>query len=397
MKLSRAAFSQVVPSVLLWPFIRPLASNADIPSAEAVLPLELCGGAYCMNYTIDKQLFRAVVDTGSPFILVDGTCDTPEARTLWGCYRGVGRPSGLAPTDELFGGIDVGTEWRRGTFIVGAGVRPSPVGWLTADLAQIASVEDAIFGVVRSAVDKGGGAVFLGLAKGRLPRIRPTFLEQTSVTAMRFNFIERTLALSSRPLIPRTEEAVRIIDLRPRGAPIATYAARLSRLVVNNQEIVLDRPTVVIIDTGCTGASICDELYDLEVLPTVWQDARIEIATEQGNLCAVEASVRRRRRSAPGIPPPRVGTDAPEFDEFPLIITPVHVPWFDPGFGEEECEDEHLQCRVGPISRRKSLLASWLARSDGLGDKPYVIFIGLAFLWQRELTIDIDSGRMRIV
>ena len=153
-----------------------------MPQPTAVLPLELCGGAYCLNYTIDKQLFRAVVDTGSPFVLVDGTCTNPRVKTLWGCYRGDGLPSGLAATDELFGGVDVGTEWRRGALALGAHFKyVSGEGWVAEAPSGLASADDAVFGLVRSSVDKGGGAVFLGLAKRRLPRIRPTFLEQTKV------------------------------------------------------------------------------------------------------------------------------------------------------------------------------------------------------------------------
>jgi hypothetical protein len=64
----------------------------------AVVPLFLCGGAYCAAYEIDKQPFRAVIDTGSPFMLVDGTCGRFES-SLWGCYRGEGREAGLSDTD----------------------------------------------------------------------------------------------------------------------------------------------------------------------------------------------------------------------------------------------------------------------------------------------------------
>ena len=156
----------VLRALCALPAFQPLASRAidDAPAAllpPAVVPLELCGGAYCVNYTIDRQLFRAVVDTGSPFVLVDGTCteelDGPRAKTLWGCYRGTGRPSGLAPTDELFGGMDVGTEWKRGELALGAAVRPTREGWVTDGPSLVATVPDATFGIVRSTVDKGAG------------------------------------------------------------------------------------------------------------------------------------------------------------------------------------------------------------------------------------------------
>ena len=52
------------------------------------------------------------------------------------------------------------------------------------------------FALSRERASAGGGAVFLGLAKRRLPRIRPSFLEQTQVAALRFDFVRRTLELS---------------------------------------------------------------------------------------------------------------------------------------------------------------------------------------------------------
>lgn len=217
--------------------------------------------------------------------------------------------------------------------------------------------------------------------------------------ALRFDFLRRTLEVAPTALVPAGADAVRTIDLRPRGAPVATYAARVERLVVNGAEVTLDRPAVAIIDTGTTGASVSDGLWDSGLLPPVWRDARLELRTERGALCALEASVRRRRKPAPGIPPPRVDLDAAEFDEFPLIVSPVHVPWFDPGFGEMECADgEPFQCNGLPLGRRRSLLEQLRTRlADGLGDAPHVIFVGLSFFWQRELTIDIDEGRMTIV
>ncbi len=140
-----------------------------------------------------------------------------------------------------------------------------------------------------------------------------------------------------------------------------------------------------------------DGLFDAGVLPTAWRDARIELRTENGNLCALEASVRKRRPPAPGIPPPRLPLDAEEFEEFPLIVSPVHVPWFDPGFGNSECADgEPFQCNGMPLGKRRSLVEQLLTRTDGLGAAPHVIFVGMCFFWQRQITIDIDEGRMTI-
>ena len=124
------------------------------------MPLFLCGGAYCAAYELDRQPFRAVIDTGSPFMLVDGTCGSGSA-SKWGCYRGPGRDSGLDDTDEIYGGQDVGVEWRRGDFqFVQARVDD--------EQRLVAARPNAVFGIVRKEVGKGGGgAVFLGLAGAR--------------------------------------------------------------------------------------------------------------------------------------------------------------------------------------------------------------------------------------
>ena len=171
--LHRRAALIAASTAALSPIICPAPAPAVPTEPPAVVPLFLCGGAYCAAYELDKQPFRAVVDTGSPFMLVDGTCGTGDA-SRWGCYRGNGRDAGLTDTDEIYGGSDVGVEWRRGDFrFVQARVdeqqrfvaeradavspRPLPLS---------ANVPNAVFGIVRKEVDKGGG----GAVFHRLPR-----------------------------------------------------------------------------------------------------------------------------------------------------------------------------------------------------------------------------------
>ena len=110
---ARTSVAQALAKPFLCPRLR--LPRGPPPEPPAVVPLFLCGGAYCAAYELDKQPFRAVVDTGSPFMLVDGTCGTGDA-SKWGCYRGNGRDAGLTDTDEIYGGSDVGVEWRRGDF-----------------------------------------------------------------------------------------------------------------------------------------------------------------------------------------------------------------------------------------------------------------------------------------
>jgi len=327
-------------------------------------------------------------------VLVDGTCsaDGTGRSSPWGCYRGDAAPSGLGDTDELFGGEDVGVQWRRGDFAF-------EQAKVDDELRTVASVPNAIFGIVRDYVGKGGGgAVFLGLCKQRLPRIRPTLLEQTDVASLRFDFISRRLELSQLPLISSNEDAMELIDLRPRGAPVYNYAARVGGLVVNGYRVKLDRPMVAVIDTGTTGISVDDRLFDSDLLPAQWREARIEFGTERGKTVTIESSVRRRRPPVVGVPPPRVPTDAEEYDEFALIVSPVRVPWWDPDFGQLECADKSgLQCNGKPIGVKPTIVDKFRQRLDGLGEAPYVLFVGLTFLWQRNLTIDVDEGRMTII
>lgn len=405
MELTRCALFRAARAVLVSPaahlFAPQQATAATQTPQQAVeVPLGLCGGAYCLNYKIDGQPFQAIADTGSPFLLIDGTCKQGQ-RSDWGCYKGAGRPTGLEDTYEEFGGEDVGVQWRAGDLVIG-------------DNAVV--VANATFGVVRTYEGKGGdGAVFLGLAKQRLRRIRPTMLEQTSVVSLHFSFLRRTLTFSRQPLIPPTFDAIKLIDLRQRGAPIATYACRVSRLLMNGEPLQLDRPVVAIIDTGTTGISISESLFCSSAMPPAVREARIEFSTERGRTSAIEASVRRKQRPSPfgDIPLLDLPSDAPENDAFPLIINPVNLPWFETDFGEEglwrkrEEAEARMDADLEPYKACEQRVSRWnkrpaskgapLSRLDGLGERPHVIFVGLAFLWRRELTIDIDSKRLSIV
>ena len=423
--LQRRAALIAASTAALTPFICPAPAPAVLlgaavpPEPPAVIPLFLCGGAYCAAYEIDKQPFRAVVDTGSPFMLVDGTCSTGDV-SKWGCYRGDGRDAGLADTDEIYGGSDVGVEWRRGDFrFVQARVdeqqrfvaeRTDAV--VPRPLPLSANVPNAIFGIVRKEVGKGGGgAVFLGLAKRRLPRIRPTLLEQTDIASLRFDFVRRRMELSRVPRIPPTEDALKLLDLRSRGAPVAAYAVKVQRLVVNGAVVKAPRTIVAIIDTGTTGISISDDLFDSGLLPAQWRDARIELGpTERGSTVALEASIRKKRPPSPGVPPSPVPLSSEEYDEFPLVCTPVRVPWFAPGFardsvcgGNDPASTQFAKQGGKPedgevISCRRTLAETRALFADDLGPRaPHVLFVGLAFLWQRTLTIDLDAERMVII
>eukprot|EP00962_Isochrysis_galbana_P038495 scaffold13666_cov109-Isochrysis_galbana.AAC.1 len=428
-----------------------VAQAGFLPRQElTLLPLKRCGGAYCTEYYVEGQRFRAVADTGSPFLLVSGPDRVGECAPFarWGCLSTPGASVAMGDASlEGFGGQDMGVEWRRGTLNIG-------------DFA-FAPVN---FGVVRSSVGLGGTqAIYLGLVRDRQPRVRPTLLEQTDVRALQFDFPRERMILARRPLLTR-QDAIPLVDLRRLGAPIAQYACIVSQLVVNGEPVPLSRPCVAVIDTGTTGLVISDSLYDSDELPlpgAAIRDISVVAMTERGQPISFHASSRRRttaddsrgdtgRGSAR-----RLAGEAPDGSaDFPLIATPVSLPWFrlgapdalgavvgdgpllppggptaiplssgsgisDPANNADASAAGSAggsagsssasswrstyvagtgQGRPGDARRARMRYAKLAARGmEGEAAEPHVLFLGLAFLNQMQITVDIDEMRMLAV
>ncbi|KAL1528579.1 hypothetical protein AB1Y20_009920 [Prymnesium parvum] len=362
--LPRAAFLHVTAALGSFFLREPVANAANAKSSSfsrpvaITLPLQRCGGAFCTEYFVEGQRYRAVADTGSPFLLVDGSSCLASR---WGCFDEAGTTSTELndQSEEIYGGQDVGVEWRRGTLRFGGEMATSS----TLSFAPIN------FGVVRSSVGKGGTqAIYLGLAKDRQPRIRPTFLEQTDIQSVSFDFVKERLTLARRPLI--SGDGIPLVDLRPLGAPVAPYACKVHRLVVNGQPVQLARSCVAVLDTGTTGLVISDSLYDSPELPlpgAAMREIQVDVLTEKGRVVKFKASSRRMQ-----------GTS-----NFPLIVTPVSLStWFD---RERDT-----------IYRRRASRQVTEARvvDRELGSAPHVLFLGLAFMSNLRLTIDIDAQRL---
>jgi len=324
----------------------------------SVLALESVAGGLAARYRVDGADFKGVVDTGSPFLLVDGTCGERSVGR-WGCYPIGGTRAGRGAQGslndeslEMFGGQDTRVEWRRGY----------------VELGRL-RLEPAVFGALRSYRARGGaGGVYLGLIKHRRPTIRPTFLEQLQATSLRFDLRDRgrrTLAIATRGrLVGEGDDAVPLVDLRPLGAPVEPYACRVAALRINGVAVALDRPTVAVLDTGTTGLTLSDTLVGsladdrLAAVKTV----DVDVETERGR--TVRFSAARR-----------VGA------EFPLITTSCALPWFSGGGGRGD--------GVRRIGR-----GAGGAASDG--EAPHVLFLGLAFLDGARLTIDVEARRLRV-
>lgn len=228
--------------------LSPPTGRARRPPGVVSIPLTDCGGSYCTVFRVDGNPFRAVVDTGSPFITVAGSCTR-----RWGCYSGQGAPSGLADTFERFAGREGGVQWRRGS--VGLGERGK--AWQ----------EDMTFGVLSDELVGRPGGVFLGLVKREAEGIRPTFLSQTPFQSFRIDLRRRDaprLDMSAAPLVPADADALPLVDLRPFGSPVEHYATRVSAVRVNGAplEPADGKPVYAIWDSGTTGLAMSCGLWD---------------------------------------------------------------------------------------------------------------------------------------
>ena len=133
---------------------------------------------------------------------------------------------------------------------------------------------------------------------------------------------------------------------------------------------------MAVIDTGTSGLVVSDSLYDSDELPlpgAAMRTVEIQLLTERGRVRSLRAS----RRPEP------LESSPPVVDRFPLIVTPVHLGWFD------------RPERRGGL-KTPPLTAGETAVSDDASLAPHVLFVGLAFLSETKLGIDCSTMRMAI-
>ena len=101
-KLLNQITQRLLPLLPLLQLSSAYARNKISDDNDAIiLPLEKIYSLYIMNYTINENTYRAIVDTGSPFILAPSICSKQ-----WGCEqeKGLYVYSDLDSTIEVFGG-----------------------------------------------------------------------------------------------------------------------------------------------------------------------------------------------------------------------------------------------------------------------------------------------------
>lgn len=218
--------------------------------------------------------------------------------------------------------------------------RLAPFAFVNATGSMI--IPELTFGVLSESLMDGPGGVFLGLVKTTDNWIRPSFLGQTPVRAFQVDLREEKLLRLSTTLLVTGDFIPLVTDLRDFGDPTLHYTARASRVVANGTPLGQDRqPIYVIFDTGITGMVVSPELLHERYRTAranrernLWGTVEVEFRTKQGKSITLSATK--------------------------PVTTPLgEMPW--------------------PRFRNAHLIA-----------------IGLSFLDERRMTIDIDTLKLAV-
>ena len=361
----------------------PLAFQYTEDNQTAItIPLAFTGQELLVAYKVDGSTFKAVLDTGSPFLMIPGSCGI-NTRQKSGCYQNQGRPvPQLTPTIEIFDGFQGEVNWRSAPFefwdvnnndsIPAASVptRETEQRQQASHDENLVAKKQVVFGVASEAIMGGPGGVFFGMIRDTDARIRPSFLGQTDVRAFRVNLATRprTLTLSNRDLIagsigsdPSEIESASTVDYIPMtnllrrryGDPVGHYTAAAKSIYVNGFPLVdtaIDPSSklLVIFDTGVTGMVVSRGLFDEQYTlarnrreKTLFGNVELSFTTALGSESILRAS------------------------------KPLATP-FDP----------------------EQTWKKFPKRREGKKNTVHIIVMGLAFLEGRSLTVDINGERV---
>ena len=299
--------------------------------------------AYVVFYTVGGDKFGAILDTGSPFLTVPSYCD----ETKWGCYRESSSiPSGYLPTMEQFDNNEGEVKWRS-----------APFAFLNAT-GSMMGPKSMVFGVLAESLMDGPGGVFMGLVKYTDNWIRPSFLGQTNVKAFSIDLAnpqQKSFTLSTQSLLPtknnnknnnKYDYIPLVNDLNRRyGDPTIHYTARAQSITVNGFPLASGKkkPIYVIIDTGVTGMSVSQELFDERYIMArrnkernLWDNVEVTFQSKGGD----KITLKSQRKP---------------------ITTPIgDIPW------------------------------------KGFNNNAHLVVLGLSFLDGNVMTFDIDDGKFWI-
>lgn len=332
------------------------SSVPPLPRSTAnsiTMPLIATGQELLISYKVDDSRFRAVLDTGSPFLMVPGSCGR-NTQQKSGCYRNQGRSTGLETTIEIFDGFEGEVEWRRGTF---AFVNATDEGGRPGTMLSLLKGDenDVIFGVASEEIMGGPGGVFFGMIKNTDARIRPSFLGQTEVQSFQVDLKSRprTLTLSNEAMIDTSSTAyIPMTNLLRRryGDPVGHYTARANSISVNGYPLLEKSSSIfVIFDTGVTGMIVSRELFNEHY-----------------------ANARRLKQKS--------------------LFGNVTLTFDTLGGGSAEAEKAATLTAIKPIATPFDPEKQW----KRFPKSSHIIVLGLAFLEDRVMTVDIDRERIAV-
>ena len=264
----------------------------------------------------------------------------------------------METTIEIFDGFEGEVEWRSTTnfdFVNATnelGMRGTMRSLWKEDFDD--KKNGIIFGVASEEIMGGPGGVFFGMIRDTDARIRPSFLGQTNVQAFQVDLQSspRTLTLSNKALLDATPTNIPMTNvLRKRYRdPVGHYTARAKSVIVNGYPSLESSSNIfVIFDTGVTGMVVSRGLFNEQ-----YANAR---KRRQKSLFGNVTITFDTKSSS-------VVTGEPTSSASLTAIKPITTP-FDP-------ED---QWKRFPKSS-------------------HIIVLGLAFLEDRVLTVDIDKERI---
>jgi hypothetical protein len=330
----------------------------DIPSTTSSSPMTMLRiplryrpslSAYTVPYRIGNSTFGAIVDTGSPFLLVPapsegGTC-RPDYE--WGClrpndYRATS--SGLGPTTERFDGSEGRVDWMEGSFsfVLDDGYEVGTIERRSMQQSTLFPISSNMtFGIVSESLMDGPGGIFMGLVKyAANDRIRPSFLGQSCVSRFSIDLrgkircgvggdvAMKALTLYGPPPAAAADSAVVVgrrirydvanamsMRLPPRNAiplvqdlngkygdPTVHYVGVAYTIKVNGSDLVPPSMTrrkkklYCIFDTGCSGMSVSPSLFDARYdvarankEKSLWGKVDVEFLSISGDIVALSA------------------------------------------------------------------------------------------------------------
>mmetsp|Transcript_12822 Transcript_12822/g.29254 ORF Transcript_12822/g.29254 Transcript_12822/m.29254 type:complete len:395 (-) Transcript_12822:563-1747(-) len=329
-------------------------------TSTIVLPLEpASGGTLCVRLTLSQKhgdfvLFKAIVDTGSPYVVLPHTSQAPSSLL---------KPSSFSPTEEVYGAVKGRVRWCQ-----------APYSFRDPRL-RTESARGGIVGRLDKALtDEATGTgdepyALLGLIKNsnanadkRFPPRRPSFFDQermddNTIRSFALDAPMRELRLSTKPLIHPNSPRVPLADLRVYGDFVDHYAFHIDSLTLNGISVsaknlqensgAVERPFVCVLDSGLTGILLIRYFWDaLEDRMGLNKSKSISSAsisfTEHRHSNGKNASSTRELQS--------------NEDDRLFFARPIDLDWFD---------DDNRS--------------------------PFVIIVGQTFLRRLCLTIDMDN------